>query len=220
MRSKNRSSNELLLTILRKPGGFASLLQLANTMDIDVTRNDINVEQVQSITNQTPDELLLNILDQPKGLDSLVQVTRLTGMPVQKENITVEKFKEAISTGNFNISSHTAEDTFSKHVLSILGKITTPTVASHISHIFTRILPLQMITEIIIYISSLIENDSSAKPFFRTASSIQDRQLEQLKNFFTKDNPTHIEKLIQQLILSTQSHPAIAALVKQFMKEE
>ncbi|PFK46643.1 hypothetical protein COI93_03730 [Bacillus cereus] len=204
LQNRNRSSNELLLSILSKHGGITVLLKLANVLGIDISRNHINPEHVQNITNQHPDDLLLSILDKPAGLDILIQVTQLADIHVRKEQITVEKYRKLLSSHKSLPPSHTTEisttSTSSQRILSILEKITSPTIASNLFNIFTKILPLQTLTHLIT--SSI------------TTSVIHTKQLDALKNFLTKENPTYIEKILQQLLLSTQTHSPLGELFK------
>ncbi|WP_255267016.1 hypothetical protein [Bacillus cereus] len=217
---KNKNSNELLLTILNKPGGLDLLLKLSNLMGVDTSRKNLNVEQLEAIQKQDPNELLLSILDKPEGLDTLIQVAELGGINLPKDKITAEKIKEAVSSYTSQETSET-QDTLkpsnsispkiqhilSQHVSAILGRVTTPNVSSNLLTAFTTILPLQNITRVLTSIFTTSPQNNVNSP-----SSLAEKQIHALKNLLIKQNSTDIEKNPQKDILSTQGLQALSKL--------
>ncbi|WP_242142319.1 MULTISPECIES: hypothetical protein [unclassified Bacillus cereus group] len=230
MSKKDRTSNELMLSILSKPGGLEALLNLANIMGVDTSRKHLNTEQLKNIQKQSPDELLLSILDKPEGLDALVQVAKLGGMDLSKEEITVEKIKELLAKRRDTPSSQSSEQTaktktpkllntfsariqniLSAHVSSLLGRTTAPNVSTNLLTMFTTILPLQNITRALTAITQLTPVDPSPQENATSPTSLAEKQIHALKNLLTK-NTANQEKSSANSLLPKQALQSLTKL--------
>lgn len=205
MENNDQNSNEVLQSILSKPGGLESLLKFANLIGVDTLKKNMNTKQTDSTRSQNLNELLLSILEKPDGLDTLIQIAELRGVNLPKEEITAEKIKEAlssnISTTLSNTSQQTTEeqnppqssDSFSEQIQTILSQ--------HLSPILEKItptnaesttpttLPLQDIKKALtsIFKNANVTINYPSQTNLDNLSSMVEKQISDIKTFLSEN---------------------------------